>query len=324
LIASVLHRAAGLIVAADRPLPGFEPLPPGSHASADVRIHLGTRAAWHAAAATPLHDAGALDATGRPIVAVSRSAHGFHFTYAEGTRAWIDSSGANVWCTWPATASLDDTCTYLYGPILGLLLRIRGALAFHASAVQMGEGAVGFVGPRGAGKSTLAAALAAAGCPVVTDDILHVRRGDRRWLAEPFAAMLKLWPDGALLALGESVELPVIAAGWDKRALVPGARVSAAAGPLPLLALACLGPSTDVPAIEPLPAATALLQLAGNSSACHLLDRDARAAEFRALSDLVRAVPCVTLSPPGKSRQYPSFVRRVYEWGRARGLATAV
>jgi hypothetical protein len=323
LIASILHRAAGLIVAADRPLPGFEPLPAESTHTEDVRLNLGTRPAWHAADATPLHTADATDDAGRPAVSVSRSTGGFHFTYADGTRAWIDSSGTTVWCTWPPSASLDDTCTYLYGPILGLLLRLRGALAFHASAVQIGDGAIGFIGPRGAGKSTLAAALAAAGCPVVTDDVLHVRWDHGRWMVDPFAAMLKLWPDGARLALGDSVDLPAIAAGWDKRALVPGERVTAATTPLPLLALACLGSATDAPAIEPLPAATALIQLAGNSSACHLLDREGRAVEFRALSTLVQHIPCVTVAAPEDPRQYRAFVRRVLDWGRARGMARA-
>jgi hypothetical protein len=316
LIASVLHRAAGLIVAADRPLPGFVRLPPESNCPEDVRIHLETRPSWHSAAATPIHTADATDPTGRPVVAVSRSRSGFHFAYADGTRAWVESGGATVWCTWPASASLDDTCTYLYGPILGLLLRLRGALAFHASSVQIGDGAVGFVGPHGAGKSTLAAALAAAGCPIVTDDVLHVRLSGSRWMVEPFASMLKLWPDGARLALGECADLPRIAAGWDKRALMPGGPLTAATAPLPLLALASFAPMAAVPGIEPLSPATAFIRLAANSSATHLLDADLRGVEFRALSALVRSVACATVSPPQDARQYPAFVEGVLNWGR--------
>lgn len=323
MIASVLHRAAGLIVAADRPLPGFLPLS-GSFATEDLRIHLEAGPAWHAAAATPLHTAETTDAAGRPAVTVSRSAGGFHFTYADGTRVWVDANGANVWCTWPPSASLDDTCTYLYGPILGLVLRLRGALALHASAVQFGEGAIGFVGPRGAGKSTLAAALATSGCSVVTDDVLHVRCDNGHWLVEPFAAMLKLWPDGARLALGEPADLPEIAAGWDKRALVPREGVTAASGPLPLLALGCLNRADDTASITALSAAAALIQLAGNSSACHLLDREGRAREFQALSALVQRVPCAAIGPPDDPRQYRAFVGRVLEWGRSRAGARTV
>ena len=304
-------------------MPGFVPQP-ASAERADLYIHLESRPGWWSAGATPVHAADNTNDAGQSIVVISRSSDGFHFDYADGTRAWIDDAGTNVWCTWPPAASLEDTCTYLYGPILGLVLRLRGALAFHASAVQIGGVAVGFVGPHGAGKSTLAAALGAAGCPVITDDVLHIRQeqpsgsdpDDRRWSVEPFASMLKLWPEGARLALGDRADLPRIAAGWNKRALALGDGIPAASRTLPLAALACFQDPAAQPGIESIPAAAALLRLAANSSASHLLDRDRRAAEFRMLSDLVRDVPCVTLTPPEDPRDYPSFVTQVLEWGR--------
>ena len=323
MIASVLHRAAGLIVAADRPLPGFLPEPATAERAEALCIHLETRPAWHAAGTSPLHRADHTSDSGQPVVVVSRSREGFHFIYADGTRAWIDAAGTNVWCTWPASASLDDTCTYLYGPILALVLRLRGALAFHASAVQMGSGAVGFVGPHGAGKSTLAAALGAAGAPVLTDDVLHVRRAGGRWIAEPFASMLKLWPDGAHLALGDSVDLPRIADGWNKRALALGGRIPAATQPVPLAALACLEEPAVQPAIQPISAAAALLRLTAHSSAAHLLDRERRAAEFRMLSELVKDLPCVGVTPPQHRRHYPAFVTAVLEWAGDRHARSA-
>ena len=319
MITSVRHRAAGLILAADRLLPGFEP--GAGDVGEDVRIHLESRPAWHAGAATLVHAGDIIADTARPIVTVSRSRAGFHFSYADGTHVWVAATGTDVWCTWPVTASLADTSTYLCGPILGLLLRLRRALSFHASAVQIGGGAVGFCGPHGAGKSTLAAALAGRGCAVVTDDVLHVRQADARWVAEPFAAMLKLWPDGARLALGNALELPRIVEGWNKRALTPGGRIEAAATALPLLALVCLdGAGTDA-TIEPMSPAAALVRLAANTSAAHLLDQDLRAAEFRALAELVRAVPCVSVAAVQDPAAFPVFVERVLDW--ARGLRGA-
>ena len=264
-----------------------------------------------------------MDAGGIPIVRVSRSPEGFHFQYADRTCIWIHASGTDVWCTWPASASLEDTCTYLSGPILSLLLRIRGALALHASAVQIGRGAVGFVGAHGAGKSTLAAALGAAGCRVITDDVLHLRAEGGRWMAEPFASMLRLWPDGAQLALGAGAELPAITAGWDKRALHLGGAVPAASRPLPLTALAWLAPRGSAAAIEPLSAGTALVHLAANSSAAHLLDSASRAVEFSALSSLVRCVPCAAITAPGDPAAFPHFITRVLEWARAFAIPPA-
>jgi hypothetical protein len=323
LIASVLHRAAGLVIAADRPLPGFVLVPDASNRAPltqDVRLHLENCPAWHAASAAAVHTAEHTNAIGQPIVTVSRSPEGFHFTYGDGTRIWVDSAGATVWCTWPPTATLEDTCTYLYGPVLGLLLRLRGALAFHASAVRIGGAAFGFVGPHGAGKSTLAAALGAAGCGVMTDDVLHVRCEGTRWIAEPFASIVKLWPDGARMALGAGSDLPPIASGWDKRALTVGTRVPGVDEPLPLAALACLAEAAASCGVSSMSPASALVRLCANSSAAHLLDGDARAAEFRALSSLVRDVPCVELTPPLDPSDYAAFVRLVLAWGRdARG-----
>lgn len=310
----VRHQAAGLIVSADRRLPGFAPVLVSSQE--DLRLHLDRPPSWDGEPASVLHISATLDDAGEPLVTVSRSPHGFHFRYADRTRVWIAASGTDVWCTWPPTASLEDTCTYLSGPILGLVLRLRGALALHASAVQIGAGAVGFAGAHGAGKSTLAAALADAGCALVTDDVLHVRAEGTSWMAEPFTSMLKLWPDGARLALGSAVDLPLIAEGWDKRALLPGGRVAAAAAPLPLIGFACFGDRTARPSINPLTPGTALVHLAANSSAAHLLDAEARAAEFRMLSSLVRTVPCVTLTPPLDRSRFPAFVAKVLSWAR--------
>lgn len=311
----VQHRAAGLTISAGQRLPGL--LATSDRQAPDVRVHLGLRPAWHDHPSLPVYDSEHVDAAGTPVARVSRSDEGFHFHYADGTRFWIDAFGADVWCIWAPSASLEDTCTYLSGPVLSLLLRIRGALALHASAVQIGSGAVGFAGAHGAGKSTLAAALGAAGCRVVTDNVLHLRVDGGRWIAEPFASMLRLWPEGARLALGAGAELPVITAGWDKRALHLGGAIPAADRPLPLIALAWLAPRGSPPAIEPLSPGTALVRLAANSSAAHLLDSASRAVEFTALSSLVRLVPCAAVTAPDDPALFPSFIAQVIEWARA-------
>ena len=309
----VLHRAAGLIVSADRRLPGF--VAAEGTRSHDARVHLEAMPSWHDSPSTLTHAADYRDADGTPVVQVRRSPGGLQFDYADGTRFWIDANANDIWCTWPPSASLDDTCTYLCGPILGMLLRMRGALALHASAVCIGRGAIAFVGPHGAGKSTIAAALGAAGHAVVTDDVLHVRLDGTEWLAEPFASMVKLWPDGAALALGPRADLPPITDGWDKRALHLGDSVPAVTDAVVLAGIACLHDRGSI-SIEPLKPAAALVQLAANSSAAHLLDSSARAAEFGALSTLVRSVPCAAIAGPEEPAAFPEFISRVLEWAR--------
>ena len=60
----------------------------------------------------------------------------------------------------------------LLGVVLGVLLHRRGIFTLHASAVAIDGVGVAFVGGKGAGKSTLAAALQHRGHPLLTDDIL--------------------------------------------------------------------------------------------------------------------------------------------------------
>ena len=65
-----------------------------------------------------------------------------------------------------------DVRLFLLGSVWGALALQRGLLPLHASAVGRGRTVHAFTGPPGAGKSTLAAALAARGYPLFTDDML--------------------------------------------------------------------------------------------------------------------------------------------------------
>ena len=63
----------------------------------------------------------------------------------------------------------------LLGPILAILLHLRGKFVLHGSAISHGGKAYGFVGDKGAGKSTLAAMLLKnPGVQFLTDDLLVV------------------------------------------------------------------------------------------------------------------------------------------------------
>ena len=203
---SVLHRAAGLIIAADAPIPGLPAASSGL--SPEIHIHLDSLAPWRDLPGVEVHRSDYVDASDRPVVTVDRSPCGFFFSYADGTAVWIDTDGSNIWCTRSPGSTIEDLATYLTGPILGFVLRRRGHLSLHASAVQVGDGAMILVGRHGAGKSTIAAALAARGCALITDDVLHVRKTAAGWVADPFASGLKLWPDASALVLGPAVSLP--------------------------------------------------------------------------------------------------------------------
>ena len=321
----VLHDAAGLTISASEPIPGLPRAP--RDRPADLHIHLESRPPWHSSHFHLVHTSSALDASGRPLITVARSECGYHFGYADGTNAWVDRAGNEIWCTGAPRATLADTATYLTGPILGFALRRRGALSLHASAVKVGESALLMVGGHGRGKSTTAAALARRGCALITDDVMHLRRDGSGWLAEPFAAGLRLWPEAVTLVLGSGVSLPRITATWDKRVLeAPGFDVIPTARPVPVRWIAFLEPreaGPEAPRLSPVGAAESVVALAANSSASHLLDDEARAAEFGVLGDVVSRVRCTKAVASDRPGTLPSFADLLYAWASEDAAADA-
>jgi hypothetical protein len=86
----------------------------------------------------------------------------------------------------------------LLGSVISVLLHQRGYLVLHASAVAIGETVVAFIGQKGAGKTTTAAALHARGHTLLTDDVVVISTNDS---AEPVVLpgypQFKLWPETA-------------------------------------------------------------------------------------------------------------------------------
>lgn len=89
----------------------------------------------------------------------------FGFTALEGRRVVVSVS---------ALAKPDtERHTVLIGGLNAIAYQ-RGLLSLHASAIDTGEACMAFCGNSGTGKSTLAAALAQAGYPLLCDDLVVV------------------------------------------------------------------------------------------------------------------------------------------------------
>jgi hypothetical protein len=110
----------------------------------------------------------------------------------------ISSAGDRVGCR-----ALDDLPAatlrhLLLDQILPLALSQAGRLVLHASAVHVPRfGSIAFVGPAGAGKSTLAAALTSRGCQLVSDDSLLVALDQPTLFALPGYPGVRLWRDSS-------------------------------------------------------------------------------------------------------------------------------
>jgi hypothetical protein len=280
------------------PLPGL----PAAHASrADVELELVDRLAAPIAARTRYRIGAPDDATAR-VEIVDDVRGDVAFRYGDGTAFDLDHAArpARIRAAIAPGQTLEDLAAYLYGPVLGFLLRARGRLALHASCVRVGDGVVVLAGPPGAGKSTTAAALAERGMAVLSDDLTALDLDDAGGppIAWPSFDHLRLWPDGERVVLGEGGRLDRITPTWDKRRF-PLQGDAFADEPLPVRAILALlprrGARTVMRTIEP---ARALVTLATLTYANYLLDATMRAHELRQLGALVRAVPVRAVTPP--------------------------
>lgn len=110
----------------------------------------------------------------------------------------------------------------LLGACFTVLLRQRGRLVLHASAVAVDDHAVLFLGASGSGKSTLATALHQRGHQILADDLVAVDPSLPQPLIDTGFPYLKLWPE-SVSALGyDPNQLPVIRASSQKRFLSVG------------------------------------------------------------------------------------------------------
>lgn len=107
----------------------------------------------------------------------------------------------------------------LLGPVMAIVLHLRGLLILHGSATQVGDAAAIFLGDKGAGKSTIAGALAAAGHPLLNDDVVAVDcAGPGPAAVLPGFPMVKL-TETAMAAFGHHAFhlIPTELPGFDKR-----------------------------------------------------------------------------------------------------------
>ena len=316
-------RAYGVVLQSDAPIPGLH-----SHASLGRRTGSSALIAW----GTPLaldgsvswglvHVSDVTDDDGVPMFCLARAESNpslLRLSYVDGTTFWIERGFQNepdqISAWWPDGMTSEDASTYFLGPVLGYLLRMRGQIVLHASAVGLAPrdhpdheaaGAVALVGPPGAGKSTTAAAFAMRRCPVLTEDAAALRepQGENApFDVLPGYPLIRLWADSVEMLYGAPDALPLLTPTWDKRYLaLDETGVDAFLDtPLPLRAIMMLErreDSDDAPRAEMIPPAEAFIALVGNTYRNLVLDRDQRIDEFRGLHRLLRTTPVFRIIP---------------------------
>ncbi len=321
----------GLHLRSNVTLPGLTP----THAnpnSPDMEFHLGISPYAQLEISTDEEELVGVSSyateTGEPVLRMWRVAEGalLRIAYFDGTQFWVDRKCENLWATWTAASSLEDALTYLLGPVLGILLRLRGVTCLHASAVAFGDYSVGFVGWAGAGKSTTAAAFAQQGDGVLSDDIVALAEKEAGFHVLPAYPHLCLWPDSVNMLYGSPEALPRFVPDWEKRRLALGGEGTRFEGrSLPLGAIYILGDRRPEPApyVEKIGAQDALVSLVTNSYANKILDRGLRASEFEVLGRLVSTVPVRRVYPHSDATRLRDLCRVIQEDLAALDLQTA-
>jgi hypothetical protein len=216
-------------------------------------------------------------------------------SYCDGIEFWLDRRLETLWASWPESLTVDHAISYLVGPVLGLLLRLRGVVCLHASVVAISGRTAVFVGHEGAGKSTTAACFARRGFAVLSDDIAALVELENIFHVLPAYPRMNLWPNSVKLLYGSPDALPQTMPGWDKRYLLLGkeGEPQFEDRTLPIGGIYIFGdPSAGSEGLlDPLSLKSALLMLVAHTYATNFLDAKQRAEEFAVLGRLVSAIP---------------------------------
>jgi len=242
-------------------------------------------------------------ATGVPVLRIRRLSSGhLWWRYSDGTEFLIEATGTRVHAIWPDPLTLEDTLVYLFGGVLGYILRLRGVISLHGSALAVGPHAIVLVGDQAAGKSTTTAAFARRGFPILADDVAALEDRGTSPFVIPGPPRLLLLPASVEALWSAPDDLPLVTPNWDKRYLdLTRSGFHYGRQPLSLGAIYFLGdrkPKIRGPIIRSLTGSEGLIRLVSNTYANKLLDPAMRAREFELLGRIARHVPLRQVHAP--------------------------
>jgi hypothetical protein len=296
------YKIYNFIVSSDTPIAGRQPFNSASPPDLVVRFRKLPLRTDIAVAERLYYASRYLNAEGQPILSIWEVNQGDYLrvAYPDGTEFWFNRDLNKLWVNWPESLSLENTLSYLTGPVMGIYLRLRGVVCLHASVVAIGDRCVAMVGSEGAGKSTTAAGFAKLGYGVLSDDIAALDERNGHFFVRPGHPRINLWPKSVSLLYGSPEALAPISEGWDKRYLTLGQGLDGVFEDraLPLGAIYILDVSVcDAPSFERMSQRDAMMALVANTYAANFLDAQQRAEEFQVLSRLLASVPVRRVNP---------------------------
>ncbi len=117
----------------------------------------------------------------------------------------------------PTPEDVQNLTTWVFDIALGYAVRLLVPANLHGSALAIDGRVIVLLGNKGAGKSTLTAAMVRAGMPMLADDHVAIWPREGEFWVEPGAPRLRLWPT-SLPVIGLAVEkLPRLYSFQEKR-----------------------------------------------------------------------------------------------------------
>lgn len=230
---------------------------------------------------------------------------------AAGTGRFLISGGRRILVNPCPDADADCVRILLMGAVLAGLLRQRGFLTLHASAVRANGGAVLFAGASGAGKSTLLAGLIARGFAMLADDVTAIGSASGQTpYAQPAFPTIRLWED-SMSALGKDAEAHRAVRPDLRKFHVPVDDFRDDA--LPVAHICFLDthnrPGTVISGLAPTEGLRRLVEVMFRRRTA--MGQGRQAADFRIASDLARRVPMCTIVRPVTPFRLEPFLDRV-------------
>lgn len=311
------YSAFGLTLELDRPIPTLAPCEPDAPPDVVCELQLVDQpSAFVEPAGQPWYESEWRDdATGAPGLVIYQCRGAFIVRYSDGTEFTVSDSGDRVVGRYSPTCDPADVVCYLMGPVIGFLLRLRGVVSLHASAIQVGGTAVALVGDACAGKSTTAAQFARMGYRVVTEDIAALSLDAGAIAVRSGCAEVALRPDAVALLFGSADALPRFSESWEKRRLDLAATGAFEPGSVPLGAIYLLTNrrTPSGPNIEDISSGQAIVELLANVYGNRLLHRELRLRELDTIHHVAGAVPVKVATTGGEGQLLERFCNVILE-----------
>ena len=215
---------------------------------------------------------------------------------------------------WIACRPLNGTSTealhtYLLGQVLSFALLKLGIEPLHCTVAVVDDGAVGFMGDCGYGKSSLGAAFLHAGHSLLTDDLLVAKEVHNGFLAYPGIPRIKLFRGVGRRFLRERVTGTRMN-NLTRKLILPLDSEKSCRVPVPLRAIYVLGrppaePRSNRITIRPLSQRRALLAVLKNTFNNVVVDTERLKCQFIRATRIVSRVPIRLLSYPRRLTLLP-------------------